>query len=91
MISLVALALVANTYFIQTDYYSHRVAVDITAFCQSGQDFTIKPVNFGIAGYGDFIAIGNARTTLAKAIICKRPRDGVRYNHVQHDKTVYRI
>lgn len=79
MIFFTALVLSANLYFIKPDYYAHRVTVDIAAFCQDLQDYSIKSDILVKSVHGEFVAIGIIQKVLAKSITYKRARDRLRH------------
>jgi hypothetical protein len=87
MTSIVLLALIANTYFVQPNYSCqwdtlvHSVAVE----CYSVRVTFVVPV-----GKADEYPEASAFPTRGKLGInttCKRPRDYLLHNYVQRDKT----
>jgi hypothetical protein len=70
----IALAIIANTYFIQHDYFDHRDTVDITVVVQVGTAYRIKPADW-IAVHAEVTSIGLIRKACYNSITCKRPRD----------------
>jgi hypothetical protein len=83
----IALAIIANTYFIQPDYFDHRDTVGITVVSECRSVVPVKTALLEGEKHGLDITSAHCRKAFGNSITCKRPRDWLIYTHMLRDKT----